>query len=120
LTQSAELVINHFQIEGKDITHKLYSMNEHLLATANALAEQQAAKAAMARQKQQELQNSVPWHEQRPASNASENMFLPRSLSVDAVHTGSRGHVRSMVWRTRQQSKVSLFAESELTSHYLS
>ncbi|XP_059472060.1 blood vessel epicardial substance-like [Neocloeon triangulifer] len=97
---------------GKDITHKLYSMNEHLLSAANAMAEQQAAMVAAARLKQQELQVNVPWHEQRPTSNSSENMFLPRSLSLDAVHTGSRGHVRSMVWRARQQRKNSMFSDN--------
>jgi hypothetical protein len=100
---------------GKDITHKLYSMNEHLLASASAMAEQQAATAALALQKQQELDASLPWHEQRPTSNASENMFLSRSLSVDAVHTGSRGHVRSMIWMERHQQKSSLFSDSKST-----
>jgi hypothetical protein len=98
---------------GKDITHKLYSMNEHLLASASAMAEQQAAKAALALQKQQELDASLPWHEQRPSSTASENMFLSRSLSVDAVHTGSRGHVRSMTWMERHQRQTSLIPDSK-------
>jgi hypothetical protein len=99
-------------LSGKDITHKLYSMNEHLLASASAMAEQQAAKAALALQKQQELDASLPWHEQRPTSTASENMFLSRSLSVDAVHTGSRGHVRSMIWMERHQRQTSLIPDS--------
>ncbi|CAB3377214.1 Hypothetical predicted protein [Cloeon dipterum] len=101
---------------GKDITQKLYAMNEHLLSAANAVAEQQATMAAAARLKQQELQANLPWHEKRPPSTSSENMFLARSLSVDAVHTGSRGHVRSLAWRTRQQRINSLYSDNSQPS----
>ena len=68
---------------GKDITHKLYSLNEHL----GALASGDIA-ADMGRQ---------PDHWRS----------ISRSLSVDAVHTGTRGHVRSLAWRNQQQRRTS-------------
>nr|CAD7268137.1 unnamed protein product [Timema shepardi] len=33
---------------------------------------------------------------------------MNRSLSVDAVHTGTQGHVRSLVWRTQNQRRASI------------
>ena len=75
---------------GKDITHKLYSLNEHLGALASDFA------ANMGRQ---------PDHWRS----------MSRSLSVDAVHTGTRGHVRSQAWRTQQQRRTSAtFSDSKL------
>jgi len=80
---------------GKDITHKLYSLNEHLgaIASVNIAAD-------LGRQ---------PDHWRS----------ISRSLSVDAVHTGTRGHVRSLAWRTQQQRRTSAtFSDSKLTSMY--
>ena len=68
---------------GKDITHKLYSLNEHLGTTASA-----EAAAALNRP-------SDHWR------------TMNRSLSVDAVNTGTRGHVRSLAWRTQNQRRTS-------------
>ncbi|KAJ9591756.1 hypothetical protein L9F63_001692 [Diploptera punctata] len=70
-------------IIGKDITHKLYSLNENLGTAAN-----EEALAALNRP-------SDHWR------------TMNRSLSVDAVHTGTRGHVRSLAWRTQQQRRTS-------------
>jgi len=75
---------------GKDITHKLYSLNEHLgaLASINLAAD-------LSRQ---------PDHWRT----------MSRSLSVDAVHTGTRGHVRSLAWRNQQQRRTSAtFSDSK-------
>jgi hypothetical protein len=69
---------------GKDITHKLYSLNEHL----GAMSSSEAAANALGRQ-------SDHWR------------TMNRSLSVDAVHTGTRGHVRSIAWRNQQQRRTS-------------
>ncbi|XP_069686354.1 uncharacterized protein [Periplaneta americana] len=81
-------------IIGKDITHKLYSLNEHLGALANSEA---AASAALGRP-------SDHWR------------TMNRSLSVDAVHTGTRGHVRSLAWRTQQQRRTSATYSDRSTS----
>jgi hypothetical protein len=78
---------------GKDITHKLYSLNEHLGAMANS----EAAANALGR-------HPDYWR------------TMNRSLSVDAVHTGTRGHVRSLAWRTQQQRRTSAtYSDSKLT-----
>ncbi|XP_022254969.1 uncharacterized protein LOC106470633, partial [Limulus polyphemus] len=60
---------------GKDITKKLYSLNEF----------------------------HQPSERQAPTSSASDwwRYQIPRSLSVDAVHTGTKGHVRSLLWKAR-------------------
>jgi hypothetical protein len=77
---------------GKDITHKLYSLNEHL----GAVASSEAASNALGRQ---------PDHWRT----------MNRSLSVDAVHTGTRGHVRSLAWRAQQQRRTSAtYSDSKL------
>jgi len=76
---------------GKDITHKLYSLNEHLgaLASVNFAA-------------------GIGRHSDHWSS-------MSRSLSVDAVHTGTRGHVRSQAWRNQQQRRTSAtFSDSKL------
>ncbi|XP_067011153.2 popeye domain-containing protein 2-like [Anabrus simplex] len=70
-------------IIGKDITHKLYSLNEQLGAT----------------------QSTDIGGLGRPSDHWRKSMS--RSLSVDAVHTGTRGHVRSLVWRAQQQRRTS-------------
>ncbi|XP_023710710.1 blood vessel epicardial substance-A isoform X2 [Cryptotermes secundus] len=80
-------------IIGKDITHKLYSLNEHLGAVANS----DAASNALGRQ---------PDHWRA----------MNRSLSVDAVHTGTRGHVRSLAWRAQQQRRTSATYSDRSTS----
>jgi hypothetical protein len=78
---------------GKDITHKLYSLNEHL----GAVASSEAASKALGRQ-------SDHWR------------TMNRSFSMDAVHTGTRGHVRSLAWRAQQQRRTSAtFSDSKLT-----
>ena len=80
---------------GKDITHKLYSLNEHLGTAANA-----EAAAAL----------------NRPSDHWRS---MNRSLSVDAVHTGTRGHVRSLAWRTQHQRRTSAtYSDSTLLSHF--
>ncbi|XP_076356978.1 popeye domain-containing protein 1-like [Tachypleus tridentatus] len=60
---------------GKDITNKLYSLNEF----------------------------HQPSEKQATSFSASDwwRYQIPRSLSVDAVHTGTKGHVRSVSWKTR-------------------
>jgi hypothetical protein len=76
---------------GKDITHKLYSLNEHLGAMANDLAARALG---------------------RPPDHWRS---INRSLSVDAVHTGTRGHVRSVAWRSQQQRRTSAtYSDSKL------
>ncbi|XP_049840316.1 blood vessel epicardial substance-like, partial [Schistocerca gregaria] len=76
-------------IIGKDITQKLYALNEQL----------NAASAAEAEARQCALR----------ASRAADHWrrAMARSLSVDAVHTGARGHVRSLAWQQRRASSNS-------------
>ncbi|XP_021936877.1 blood vessel epicardial substance-A-like isoform X2 [Zootermopsis nevadensis] len=80
-------------IIGKDITQKLYSLNEHLGAMANI---EMAAKAL----------GRSPDHWRS----------MNRSLSMDAVHTGTRGHVRSVSWRAQQQRRTSATYSDRSTS----
>ncbi|GLH03039.1 Blood vessel epicardial substance [Gryllus bimaculatus] len=85
-------------IIGKDITHKLYSLNEQL-ALAGAAAVAEAAAAALS----------------RPADHWRHAMS--RSLSVDAVHTGTRGHVRSLAWRQSSHRTSSALTEGNLGTY---
>nr|CAD7200297.1 unnamed protein product [Timema douglasi]CAD7406822.1 unnamed protein product [Timema poppensis] len=71
-------------IIGKDITHKLYSLNEHLDTSKN-----------------DEGRSNLGCH-------SDYWKTMNRSLSVDAVHTGTQGHVRSLVWRTQNQRRASI------------
>ncbi|XP_054262612.1 blood vessel epicardial substance-like [Macrosteles quadrilineatus] len=77
---------------GKDITQKLYSLNEQL---GSAL--------------QLNMINKVPkadhWR-----------YVMTRSLSVDAVSTGTKGHVRSHVWRQGQNNRRNSLGMSESLS----
>nr|CAD7458046.1 unnamed protein product [Timema tahoe] len=70
--------------KGKDITHKLYSLNEHLDTSKNG-----------------EGRSNLGCH-------SDYWKTMNRSLSVDAVHTGTQGHVRSLVWRTQNQRRASI------------
>jgi hypothetical protein len=95
---------------GKDITHKLYSMNEHLLSAASAHVEQMARQEAQQAARQEQ---AARWG---LGSGGSESLMLHRSLSVDAVHTGSRGHVRSLAWRARQLRRSSMLSDRKISS----
>ncbi|KAK6641510.1 hypothetical protein RUM44_013222 [Polyplax serrata] len=61
---------------GKDITHKLYALNEHLGGLKMSKTEK---------------------------FNTACRKSLNRSLSFDAVFTGRNGNVRSDFWRTKQE-----------------
>ncbi|XP_049768100.1 blood vessel epicardial substance-like [Schistocerca cancellata] len=76
-------------IIGKDITQKLYALNEqvHAASAGEAAARQGALRASRA---------ADHWRR-----------AMARSLSVDAVHTGARGHVRSLAWQQRRASSNS-------------
>ncbi|XP_077294217.1 uncharacterized protein LOC143916840 [Arctopsyche grandis] len=60
-------------IIGKDITHKLYSLNEQQALAAN------------------------------DPNGAVETKIMLRSLSADAVDIGTQGKMRSLVWRDRER-----------------
>ncbi|XP_076373987.1 popeye domain-containing protein 1-like isoform X1 [Tachypleus tridentatus] len=62
---------------GKDITHKLYSLNEYHRPQGKRVRSPSA---------------SDWWRHQ-----------IPRSFSVDAVHTGTKGHMRSLLWASRDR-----------------
>jgi hypothetical protein len=80
---------------GKDITHKLYSLNERLAEMAS---------------------NDIAANTGRPSDYWR---CISRSLSVDAVHTGTRGHVRSQAWRNQHQRRTSAtLSDSKLASVY--
>ncbi|KAG8234729.1 hypothetical protein J437_LFUL000963 [Ladona fulva] len=66
---------------GKDITQKLYSLNEHLNPHPSGTTGRRG-------------DNADKWRR-----TESEGRFFKRSLSVDAVNTGSKGRVRSMAWK---------------------
>ena len=77
---------------GKDITHKMYSLNEQLghLCTTEALS--------------------------RVARADHWRSSMNRSVSVDAVNTGTRGHVRSNAWKQAEKCrKSSTHSECEYT-----
>lgn len=65
-------------LSGKDITHKLYSLNEHLGGLKTSETER---------------------------FNEACKKNLNRSLSLDAVNTGRNGNVRSTAWRIRDEFK---------------
>lgn len=74
---------------GKDITHKMYSLNEQVghMCTAKALS-----------------RANMEDHWRRS---------MNRSVSVDAVNTGTKGHVRSIAWKqTEKYRKNSTVSES--------
>lgn len=66
---------------GKDITVKLYSLNEQLGAAFTSHAISKAV-------------SSDHWRH-----------VMTRSLSVDAVDTGTKGHVRSLAWRQAHSNR---------------
>lgn len=75
---------------GKDITHKMYSLNEQVgqLCTNEAMS--------------------------RAAKEDHWRRSMNRSVSVDAVDTGTRGHVRSTAWKQVEEfRKNSTHSESE-------
>lgn len=72
---------------GKDITHKLYSLNEHLGGLKTSETER---------------------------FNEACKKNLSRSLSLDAVHTGRNGNVRSVSYRRNVDRKGgSLYSNSK-------
>lgn len=81
---------------GKDITQKLYSLNEQLGAalTTNAIS--------------------------KAASSDHWRHVMTRSLSVDAVDTGTKGHVRSIAYRQAQQNRRNslVFSDSKFFPVY--
>lgn len=74
--------VHFISCAGKDITQKLYSLNEQL---GSMLLLSTASKP----------------------SNTTDHWrhVMTRSLSVDAVDTGTKGNVRSSVWRQGQQNR---------------
>ncbi|VVC43581.1 RmlC-like jelly roll fold,Popeye protein [Cinara cedri] len=75
-------------IIGKDVTHKMYSLNEQL-GQAKSFDDQS-----------------------RAARNDHWRQAIYRSVSYDAVNTGTKGTVRSNVWkRYRDRKQPSLFTE---------
>ncbi|XP_046383693.1 uncharacterized protein LOC124154174 [Ischnura elegans] len=66
---------------GKDITQKLYSLNEHLNPHPPGNSGRRG-------------DSGDKWR-----CAESEARFFKRSMSVDAVNTGSKGRVRSMAWK---------------------
>ncbi|XP_039293324.1 blood vessel epicardial substance [Nilaparvata lugens] len=80
---------------GKDITQKLYSLNEQL---GTSFFTSDLNKAA----------SSDHWRH-----------VMERSLSVDAVDTGTRGHVRSVSWKNADKDRRNSlgFSENESPVH---
>ncbi|XP_050053466.1 uncharacterized protein LOC114133072 [Aphis gossypii] len=74
-------------IIGKDITHKMYSLNEQL-GQAKSFDDQT-----------------------RAARNDHWRQAIYRSVSYDAVNTGTKGTVRSNAWKRYRDRKASLFAD---------
>jgi len=72
---------------GKDITHKMYSLNEQL-GQAKSFDDQT-----------------------RAARNDHWRQAIYRSVSYDAVNTGTKGTVRSSAWKRYRDRKASLFAD---------
>uniref|UniRef100_A0A2S2R9Y9 Blood vessel epicardial substance-A n=1 Tax=Sipha flava TaxID=143950 RepID=A0A2S2R9Y9_9HEMI len=72
---------------GKDITHKMYSLNEQL-GQAKSFDDQT-----------------------RAARNDHWRQAIYRSVSFDAVNTGTKGTVRSNAWKRYRDRKASLFAD---------
>jgi len=72
---------------GKDITHKMYSLNEQL-GQAKSFDDQT-----------------------RAARNDHWRQAIYRSVSYDAVNTGTKGTVRSNAWKRYRDRKASLFAD---------
>ncbi|KAE8751453.1 hypothetical protein FOCC_FOCC001700, partial [Frankliniella occidentalis] len=70
---------------GKDITHKLYSLNEHMHGNDRARA--------------------------RAARSEHWRRSMARSVSVDAVHTGTRGHVRSAAFKSARRERATSAAQ---------
>ncbi|KAL1131492.1 hypothetical protein AAG570_011109 [Ranatra chinensis] len=79
---------------GKDITQKLYWLNEAIGLSCGAGKESSS------------MTTCDHWRK-----------VMPRSLSVDAVDTGTRGHVRSIAWRKQANNRrdSSVFSDCELT-----
>ncbi|KAG8319375.1 hypothetical protein J6590_092940 [Homalodisca vitripennis] len=77
---------------GKDITQKLYSLNEQL---GSAILLSTTSKAI----------KSDHWRH-----------VMTRSLSVDAVSTGTKGHVRSSAWRQAHHNRRNslVFSDREI------
>lgn len=83
-----------FFIPGKDITHKMYSLNEQIghMCTTEALS--------------------------RAAREDHWRRSMNRSVSVDAVDTGTRGHVRSCAWKQAEKNrKNSSQSDSKFSFH---
>lgn len=83
-------------LSGKDITHKMYSLNEQL-GQAKSFDDQT-----------------------RAARNDHWRQAIYRSVSFDAVNTGTKGTVRSNAWKRYRDRKASLFADpvdSEYTNN---
>ncbi|XP_063219902.1 blood vessel epicardial substance-like isoform X3 [Bacillus rossius redtenbacheri] len=77
-------------IIGKDITYKLYSLNEQVHADG--------------------LETNT--------RNCDHWKAMNRSLSLDEVHTGPRGHVHSIEWRDQQQKRTSAALASGLSPSF--
>nr|XP_045623941.1 blood vessel epicardial substance-like [Procambarus clarkii] len=78
---------------GKDITTKLYSLNEQLGVGANGAESVRGLGA-------QDVWRGA----------------VQRSMSVDNVHTGTKGFVRSLAWRTSNRRTSTTYCESVRSS----
>ncbi|XP_050422945.1 uncharacterized protein LOC126834810 [Adelges cooleyi] len=75
-------------IIGKDVTHKMYSLNEQLGQAKSFDAQTRAAR------------------------NDHWRQAIYRSVSFDAVNTGTKGTVRSDAWKRYRQRKTSIFSQT--------
>uniref|UniRef100_T1IMG3 POPDC1-3 domain-containing protein n=1 Tax=Strigamia maritima TaxID=126957 RepID=T1IMG3_STRMM len=85
-----EAVINN--LVGKDITFKLYSLNENF----NPMTVTRRGR-----------RNSQDW------AGSWRTAPVSRSLSVDAVHTGSKGQLRSQMWPAHNDTASDSLGKSE-------
>jgi len=83
-------------VSGKDVTHKLYSLNEHLTGGVGV------GMGGGGRRRHPDVSN-VPVDDASAAAYQYRNA-LCRSVSVDAVYTGFRGHVRSSAFTQERTS----------------
>ncbi|KAG1701267.1 hypothetical protein GQR58_004929 [Nymphon striatum] len=87
--QSAPYILNedvhnaYLSQTGKDITNKLYSITEHLQLGNRTVKGSRCNSSTNSTG----TTSAWPWV-----------CTIPRSLSVDAVHTGATGHLRSQNW----------------------
>ncbi|XP_050539583.1 blood vessel epicardial substance-B-like [Daktulosphaira vitifoliae] len=86
LQHRPQLLAVFSSIIGKDVTHKMYSLNEQL-GQAKSYDDQT-----------------------RAAHNDHWRQAIYRSVSFDALNTGTKGTVRSDAWKRYRQRKTSIFS----------